>query len=218
MLCSIILSILIPVFLCGGLTATLQARTPSFQGLGDLPGGEFRSHAKAVSGDGLVVVGYSVSDFANSFEAFRWTAGSGMTGLGELEGGHERSLAYDVSQDGSVIVGRCSSSWADPYEAFKWTEGGDMIELTLCEVGDGLGMLAGQGFFEVTGGSLQEDFVHTQGDIFQMVFRISPNDVDDFSAGFTGFTDITVTPAPEPATLGILLVGALAVVRRKRRR
>jgi len=95
---------------------------------------------------------------------------------------------------------------------------GDLIELTLYEAGDGLGMLAGQGLFEVTGGSLQENFLHTQGDIFQMVFRISPNDLDDFSAGFMGFTDITVTPAPEPATLGMLLVGALAVVRRRRRR
>jgi probable HAF family extracellular repeat protein len=42
----------------------------SFQGLGDLPGGDFFSSAHGVSPDDSVVVGYSIT--ANGFEAFRW--------------------------------------------------------------------------------------------------------------------------------------------------
>ena len=95
---------------------------------------------------------------------------------------------------------------------------GDLIELELYEVGDGWGMLAGDGTFVVTGGTLEEDFLHTHGEIFQMLFNVSPSGIDNFSAAFTGFTSITVTPAPEPATLSLLALGGLAVLRRRRRR
>ncbi len=49
----------------------------SFMGLGDLPGGEFRSDATAVSANGEVVVGQS--DSALGHEGFRWTRSDGMT-------------------------------------------------------------------------------------------------------------------------------------------
>jgi len=57
------------------------ATTASFQGLGDLYGGIFRSDAKGVSADGSVVVGWS--DSVSGYQAFRWEAGV-MTGLGYL--------------------------------------------------------------------------------------------------------------------------------------
>ena len=41
--------------------ASSPALAGSFQGLGDLPGGTFRSYANAVSDDGSTVVGYSNS-------------------------------------------------------------------------------------------------------------------------------------------------------------
>jgi hypothetical protein len=40
------------------------------------------------------------------FEAFRWTAESGMVGLGDLPDGQVLSNALGVSADGSVVVGR----------------------------------------------------------------------------------------------------------------
>ena len=54
----------------------------SFLGLGDLPGGEYRSDATAVSANGKVVVGQS--DSALGQEGFRWTRSDGMVGLGDL--------------------------------------------------------------------------------------------------------------------------------------
>ena len=54
-------------------------------GLGDLPGGPFRSDAFGVSADGSVVVGRAFP--SNREAAFRWTQAGGMVGLGDLPGG-----------------------------------------------------------------------------------------------------------------------------------
>jgi len=101
---------------------------PSFQGLGDLPGGVFSSEAEAVSADGLTVAGFG--NTATGTEAFRWTYQDGMVGLGHLPGatsfGSYHSHATGVSSDGSVIVGLSTSSASGPtdFEAFRWTTGG----------------------------------------------------------------------------------------------
>jgi len=101
-------------------------------GLGDLPGGIFRSEAMGVSGDGSVVVGESSS--TSGGEAYRWEAGT-MIGLGDLPGGIFDSFARGVSGDGSVVVGGGHS--ASGGEAFRW-EAGQMT---------GLGDLAGGNFY-----------------------------------------------------------------------
>ena len=115
-------------------TPSFAGTVPSFQGLGDLPGGSFSSYANGVSADGSVVVGLSNS--VSGQEAFRWTSGGGMVGLGGLTGGNFNSLAFGVSADGSVVVGYSVS--ASGTEAFRWTSEGGMF---------GLGDLAG-GIFE----------------------------------------------------------------------
>ena len=75
-------------------------------GLGDLPGGLVGSSANGVSWQGTVIVGDSHSeDSGSSYEAFRWTAETGMLGLGDLPGGDFWSAGLDVSADGTVIVG-----------------------------------------------------------------------------------------------------------------
>src|SRR3972149_267880 len=83
----------------------------SFQGLGDLAGGEYKSYAYGVSGDGSVVAGYSVSDSGR--EVFRWTAEGGMVSLGNAY------TAYGVSSNGSVIVGD-SYFGTSSRQAFRW--------------------------------------------------------------------------------------------------
>ena len=102
---------------------------PIFQGLGDLPGGDFDSIAKDVSADGRVVVGMSIifGDAADSlslprFEAFRWEDGV-MVGLGDLPGGPFYSQAAAVSADGSVVVGLSLISEGGGSEAFQWRDG-----------------------------------------------------------------------------------------------
>jgi hypothetical protein len=94
---------------------------------------------------------------------------------------------------------------------------GDLIELELCEVFDGAGLLAGQGLFEITGGSLEEAFYLPYGELVQITFKIVPSDIDDFSGAFIGVSNITLTPVPEPATLSLLAVGAIALIRRCRK-
>ena len=104
-------------------------------GLGDLPGGIFRSVAIDVSADGSTVVGWGAS--AAGTEAFRWTSAGGMVGLGDLPGGSFGSSASGVSADGSTIVG--ASSGAAGSEAFIWDATHGMRELDQLLVDLGLG-------------------------------------------------------------------------------
>ncbi len=91
------------------LTSIAAGGSPSFQGLGELPGGGTNSVANAVSADGITVVGRSSA--SGGTRAFRWTATTGMQNLGVLSGG-SNSEAEDVSADGRVIVGHSSGkSW-----------------------------------------------------------------------------------------------------------
>lgn len=80
-------------------------------GLGDLPGGNFRSEARDVSGDGTRVVGNS--SVASGRAAFIWILGGGMVDLlAWLQNrgvtgltGWTLTSATGISQDGKVIVG-----------------------------------------------------------------------------------------------------------------
>lgn len=116
----------------------------SFSGLGDLTGGVFNSGAYAVSADGSVVVGASVSGSGSS-EAFRWTLAGGMVGLGDLTGGSFSSQANGISNDGLTIAGTGVSTSGG--EAFRWTSGTGMV---------GLGDLAG-GSFQSAGHGISGD-------------------------------------------------------------
>jgi probable HAF family extracellular repeat protein len=97
-----------------------RAAVPSFQGLGDLPGGNFGSLAHDVSADGTTAVGQSVS--SNGTEAFRWTRDTGIVGLGDLPGGTFGSEAHGVNADGSIIAGLGRPNTQD--HAVRWTAGG----------------------------------------------------------------------------------------------
>ena len=103
------------IFICIAVAAVAGA--VEFRGLGDLSGGESRSEAHAVSGDGTVVVGWSKS--ASGREAFLWTVAGGMQSIGELAGGAFDSVAYGISDDGKCVVG--SSESVHGKEAFRWT-------------------------------------------------------------------------------------------------
>ncbi len=112
------------------------SHSASFQGLGDLPGGDFYSYALDISGDGSVVVGASHGSM--SLEAFRWTKSNGIQSLGALPGA-SRSIAFAVSSDGSVMAGTCvyDNSPQNNDEAFKWTQATGMIGLGGMNCGPG---------------------------------------------------------------------------------
>jgi len=110
-------------------------------GLGDLPGGVFRSTPSAMSSDGSVIVGKGTIglDTFNDTEAFIWTAANGMVGLGDIPGGRHRSEATDISADGSVIVGvgmdevfvSGNPEPVDRSRLFRWTQADGMVALDI---------------------------------------------------------------------------------------
>jgi probable HAF family extracellular repeat protein len=112
---------LISCFLCRSGRAQ-----PTFQGLGDLPGGDFYSEANAVSGDGTVVFGSSNAGDIHGLRAFRWERAAGMVALPlavfPWVGG---SQGRATNADGSVLVGSANIfDSTTPFlgRAFRWQE------------------------------------------------------------------------------------------------
>ena len=91
----------------------------TFEILGDLPGGGNQSYAKAVSADGSVIAGDSMSD--RGYEVFKW-ADNVFTPGGDLPGGSFTSWANDISSNGSTIVGIGTTDIGT--QAFVWTNTG----------------------------------------------------------------------------------------------
>ena len=119
----------------------MPASAQTMIGLGTLPGATYRySQALGVSRDGSTVVGTSING-QEHFEAFAWTASTGMVGLGFLPGSSVVSSATGVSADGSTVVGS-SENAAGHNEAFIWTAANGMV---------GLGILPGYSFSAATG-------------------------------------------------------------------
>ena len=92
---------------------------------------------------------------------------------------------------------------------------GDILFINMTELYDDIGILAGVGQFQVTSGSLSGDFLPDIGDIVQITFQIVPAAIDDFTQGFVGVSNLTLTPVPEPATVVLLGLGGLLLRKRK---
>ena len=102
---------------------TAQGQPAFFMGLGDLPGGAIGSRATDISGDGSVVVGWSVG--ASGTDAYRWTRETGMVGLGALTAFNKIS----ISTDGSAIVGSVGAGNPPNIHPFRWTAETDLVTL-----------------------------------------------------------------------------------------
>ncbi len=88
------------------------------QALGFLGTG-LESTARSVSGDGLVIVGWSATGGVGGTQGFRWESGE-MVGLGGLPGEEAGSSAFAVSYDGSLVGGTAMSSIPGGIEAVLW--------------------------------------------------------------------------------------------------
>ena len=107
--------------------------------LGVLPGGSpGRSTGLGVSAEGNYVVGGSTitRDGIQSYEAFRWSLGSGMEDLGTINGVSSTSEAVAASRHGEVVVGTDEffPPIAAPFpaqlrRAFRYTEETGMEDL-----------------------------------------------------------------------------------------
>ncbi|MBJ3783500.1 autotransporter domain-containing protein [Devosia sediminis] len=115
----------------GGLTTT---GTATVENLGSLTGMSGNSFARAVSGDGRVVVGTS-DDADGRIRAFRWREGATdgvasnvqMLDLGTLGG--QYASAEAVSRDGRWVVG-ITQDEADIDLGFRWSEETGMESIT----------------------------------------------------------------------------------------
>jgi probable HAF family extracellular repeat protein len=115
-------------------TTTLACLAPAstarqeFRPLGFLPDSIHICVAgPAVSADGLTVAASSC-DAHGSWQAWRWTAGTGIASLGALPGGRTPSIAAAISADGFVIVGQAVDA-SDHGQAFRWTVNTGMVGL-----------------------------------------------------------------------------------------
>lgn len=115
---------IVAVFFCA-LVLSPFGVAAEFQGLGDLPGGIYRSSPADVSADGRVVVGHSESRenaLGDGREAFVWTPEEGMVGLGFLASNNSNaSQAKAASSDGTVVMGLSRAAGSLANETFLWT-------------------------------------------------------------------------------------------------
>jgi len=129
----------------------------------------------------------------------------------------EADLQIDSSSGGQVVgvFGAGSVSLKD--SAGNDLVSGTMTNLTLSEVFNDIGILAANGTFIPTSGSLLPDF-GPYGLIYQITFEVQPAALGDLSGEFVGRSNLSITPVPEPATIGLLMMGlaGLAAYRRKK--
>lgn len=162
----------------------------SWVDLGDLPGGQDRSSASAISPDGNVIVGDS--SIMLGTRAFRWTAASGMADLGVLPGFTD-SRADAVDATGSIVVGSATRSGGSA--AFIWTEASGMLALDdVLATNYGLhGIFDGWTFFSAS--AISDDGLVIAGN------GVDPNGL--FQAWTVQLDHIFV---PEPSVLQLLAV------------
>ena len=150
----------------------------------------------SLNGDIIVGFGRIGGDLNNPREGFRWTADGGTVGLGDLPGGEVHSEAWAVSADGSTIVG--ASSVETDNAAFIWDQEHGMRDLN---------------------DVLTDDYgIDLDGWYLNGAMGISADGLTITGHGINpqGNTEAWVATIPEPATMSLLSLGGLALLRRRK--
>jgi probable HAF family extracellular repeat protein len=137
-------------------------QTPSFQGLGQMPGvwPAAGTYASAISGDGSTIMGYgwvclnggSSCNSSDTVLAYRWTLAGGYQILGS-RGSSDFFGAGAVSSDGSVVAGE--HALPNKFDAFRWTAAHGMMRLPMniasAITGDGAMVAGGDNWWNTSG-------------------------------------------------------------------
>lgn len=144
-----------------------------------------------VSADGLIAAGSSTSPLGT--EAFRWTSDGGQVGLGDLPGSTVDSIAFGISGDGMVIIG--SGKTEAGGRPFIWDQTHGMRNLQELLV-DNLDLDLG-------------------GMILTDALGVSADGLTIIGVGISddGYCGAWIAEIPEPTTLSLLFLGALAILR-----
>jgi uncharacterized membrane protein len=153
--------------------------------------------ARAVSADGSAVVGRGSSE--SGWEAFRWTAQEGMIGLGDIPGGIFQSEAYGVSADGSIVVGMGAGP-ASYNLASIWLAADDQMYDLRYWLMDNFG-------FDLSRWELKTAYGISDDGRTMVGYGFNPD----------GQGEAWIAHIPEPSTLYLLAVGALALGKRQGR-
>jgi probable HAF family extracellular repeat protein len=130
--------------LVAGLTATLTlaaaGQSPTFQGLGQMPGSTFAggTYSSGISGDGSTIMGYGwvcpggqpKCNSTGTVQAYRWTVAGGYQILGSPSNSSFFGSGA-ISYDGAAITGEHPIGNANRFEAFRWTAAQGLKQLPL---------------------------------------------------------------------------------------
>jgi probable HAF family extracellular repeat protein len=187
-----------------------------------LPGTSFMGN---VSSDGSTVVGMLSANVATGLgEGYRWTSATGVTSIGFLP---RFGSTYDLVQpksisDSGIIVGYqygsalpVGATIASNDRAFIWMEGAGMLDLREMLVTSGVDMsgwalLTRATDISADGTTITGNGIRQNGLPEAFVLR---NDI-----GTAGWRLLSSTTAPEPGTLSLLVMGALAPLLRRRKK
>ncbi|MEO1718344.1 MAG: GC-type dockerin domain-anchored protein [Planctomycetota bacterium] len=180
-----------------------------FVRLGDFPGpvgdpNGFVSQALAVNRDGSVIVGRGRSE--RDFEAFRWTAATGLQDLGLMPDGNLTVRANAVTPDGSVVVGYANVAGGGR-QAFRWTSADGLVSLG--DLGDPANSVFSEAFDVTADASMivghgspdsgpNTGFVWTQADGMRSIASFLSN---EFGIDVTGWTFDVVFAVSDDGTV-----------------
>jgi len=128
----------------------------------------------------------------------------------------DTSLVQDLS-DGGILNGEFAGGSLLLKDSNGVLLQGTIDLLLLTESFNDMGMISATGSFTVEGGSLIDDWAQPYGSIYEILFEVDPRILADLNTGFSGRSNISLAPVPEPVAIVLLAFGIGGLALRRRR-